>query len=246
VVTGSIFLGSVSIGLPLVTVSDRSEPLWLISDPHVLAIPIADVGEPLVDVRELRGIRIDSRRRDNDGAYAQVRFEVGRRLLRAQASLPGGFCLLFVEGYRPLERQRLYFDRYLAALRKRHPRLPSERLREEAAKYVAPPEAVPPHSTGGAVDLTIASASGAECDMGTAVNASPLETNGACFTASADISSTARANRDLLISAMTTAGFVNYETEWWHWSFGDRYWAHMCAQPAALYGAIAFTPSRSM
>jgi zinc D-Ala-D-Ala dipeptidase len=188
--------------------SDRSEPLLLISDPRVLAIPIADVGEPLVDVRDLREIRVDSRRRDNHGAYAQVRSDVARRLLRAQASLPGGLCLLFVEGYRPLESQRLYFDRYLAALRKQHPRLPSERLREEAAKYVAPPEAVPPHCTGGAVDLTITRASGAECDMGTAVNASPLETNGACFTASTDISSAARANRDLLISAMSTAGFV--------------------------------------
>jgi zinc D-Ala-D-Ala dipeptidase len=220
--------------------------LLLIADPRVLEIPIADTGEPLVDVRELGGIRVDSRRRDFDGAYAQVRSEVATRLLLAQASLPGGLCLLFVEGYRPLERQRLYFDRYLAALRKQHPRLPRERLREEAAKYVAPPEAVPPHSTGGAVDLTIASASGAECDMGTAVNASPLETKGACFTASAVISSAARANRDLLISAMSSAGFAKYETEWWHWSYGDRYWAYLCAQPTAFYGAIEFTRSQSM
>ena len=25
--------------------------------------------------------------------------------------------------------------------------------------------------------------------------------------------------------ALSTAGFVNYPTEYWHWSYGDRYWA---------------------
>jgi D-alanyl-D-alanine dipeptidase len=74
----------------------------------------------------------------------------------------------------------------------------------------------------------------------------PLETKGACFTAAADIPRAARANRDLLISAMTTAGFVNYETEWWHWSYGDRYWAYLCANPPTRYGPIEFTRSRSM
>ncbi|NUT29743.1 MAG: dipeptidase, partial [Streptomyces sp.] len=29
---------------------------------------------------------------------------------------------------------------------------------------------------------------------------------------------------------------INYGTEWWHWSYGDRYWALQTRQPAALYG----------
>jgi D-alanyl-D-alanine dipeptidase len=28
-------------------------------------------------------------------------------------------------------------------------------------------------------------------------------------------------------------------TEWWHWSYGDRYWALMTGAPAALYGPVA-------
>jgi D-alanyl-D-alanine dipeptidase len=32
---------------------------------------------------------------------------------------------------------------------------------------------------------------------------------------------------------------VNYPTEWWHWSYGDRYWALMTGAPAALYGPVA-------
>lgn len=37
---------------------------------------------------------------------------------------------------------------------------------------------------------------------------------------------------------MTGAGFVNYPTEWWHWSHGDRYWAWSTRAPAARYGAV--------
>jgi D-alanyl-D-alanine dipeptidase len=37
---------------------------------------------------------------------------------------------------------------------------------------------------------------------------------------------------------MRVAGLINYPTEWWHWSFGDRYWALLTAAPHALYGPI--------
>jgi D-alanyl-D-alanine dipeptidase len=38
-----------------------------------------------------------------------------------------------------------------------------------------------------------------------------------------------------LAAALSAAGFVNYPTEWWHWSYGDRYWAMVTGEPAALY-----------
>lgn len=47
---------------------------------------------------------------------------------------------------------------------------------------------------------------------------------------------TARANRDVLGDALSAAGLVNYPTEWWHWSFGDRYWALGTGAPSAHYG----------
>jgi D-alanyl-D-alanine dipeptidase len=31
---------------------------------------------------------------------------------------------------------------------------------------------------------------------------------------------------------------VNYPTEWWHWSHGDRYWALLTGAEAALYGPV--------
>ena len=46
----------------------------------------------------------------------------------------------------------------------------------------------------------------------------------------------------LLADALGGAGFVNYPTEWWHWSFGDRYWAYLTGRHAARYGAVAGLP----
>jgi D-alanyl-D-alanine dipeptidase len=41
---------------------------------------------------------------------------------------------------------------------------------------------------------------------------------------------------DILADAMNAAGLVNYPAEWWHWSYGDRYWAFQASHGTALYG----------
>jgi hypothetical protein len=41
---------------------------------------------------------------------------------------------------------------------------------------------------------------------------------------------------------LAAAGLVNYPTEWWHWSFGDRYWAMATGSEAALYGPKELVP----
>ena len=48
----------------------------------------------------------------------------------------------------------------------------------------------------------------------------------------------ARANRELLAQVLRGVGLVNYPTEWWHWSYGDRYWALMTGATAAVYGPV--------
>ncbi|WP_055586374.1 M15 family metallopeptidase [Peterkaempfera griseoplana] len=205
----------------------------LMSDPRVGAIPVADCAEPLVDVHG--ALLIDNRRADPTGAYAHVRQGVLDRLLHAQSLLPDGLRLLFVEGYRPPILQRRYFNHYSDELRTANPTWPQDRIRAAASRYVSPPE-IAPHSAGAAVDLTLVDADGTELDMGTRVNADPEESNCACYTDADSISPQARSNRTTLATALNTAGLVNYGTEWWHWSHGDRYWALMTNQPTALYG----------
>jgi D-alanyl-D-alanine dipeptidase len=38
---------------------------------------------------------------------------------------------------------------------------------------------------------------------------------------------------------MRATGFVNYPTEWWHWSYGDRYWAYALGKRIAFFGAAS-------
>ncbi|QYC41637.1 D-alanyl-D-alanine dipeptidase [Nonomuraea coxensis DSM 45129] len=207
----------------------------LLSDPRIAAVPVEECGEPLVDLRDVEALRVDPRLADGAGAYAHVRLSVADLLVAAQTRLPRELRLLVVEGYRPAATQARDFASSVARHRAAHPGWDDERAAAEAAKFVSPP-AVAPHVTGGAVDLTLCTAGGAELPMGTPVNATPPEAGEECRTASAAVSREARANRDLLIDAMTSAGFVNYPTEWWHWSYGERYWAFVTGARHARYG----------
>ncbi|MFF2226966.1 M15 family metallopeptidase [Streptomyces globisporus] len=209
----------------------------LMADPAVAAIPVEESGELLADVRAAGRLAVDDRKRDPAGAWAHVRSGVLTRLQDAQALLPDGIRLLLVEGYRPPALQAAYFAEYEAELRALHPTMAPAELRRSASRFVSPPE-IAPHSCGGAVDVTLIGRDGRELDMGTRVNASPEESDEACYAGATNISDTARAHRDLLTNALIRAGFHPYWTEWWHFEYGTRLWALLSRRPAALYGLL--------
>lgn len=209
-----------------------------LSDPRIAAVAIEECGEPLVDMRTSAPLLVDDRQADPEGAYAHLRSGVVDRLVTAQSLLPRGLRLLIVEGYRPLAVQERYFAEHHEHLRRSHPGWPVALLYEQASRYISPP-AVAPHVAGAAVDLTLCTDDGGELPMGTAVNASPQASAGRCYTASVAISPAARHNRELLSGALRAVRLVNYPSEWWHWSYGDRYWAFVSGAPTARYGPVA-------
>lgn len=215
------------------------QDITLISDPKVLAIPIQESGEPLVDSGKILGLFVDLSR-DNvqkqSSNISFVRKTIARMLVDAQGKLPDGYKLMVKEGHRDIETQRRIFNEYGDFLKKKFPDLSEEELYKKASSYVAPPEIVPPHSTGGAVDLTLMTSSGEEIDMGTNFNADSEESSFSNYT-DAKVSVEVRERREILKNAMEGVGFVNYPTEWWHWSYGDRYWAFMSGKPFALYNS---------
>ena len=115
----------------------------------------------------------------------------------------------------------------------------------EVDRFWAPPSrdpaTPPPHSTGAAVDLTLAEACGRLLAMGGEIDAigaisepdhhakAPPDSDAAAW----------HARRRLLASVMEGAGFAQHPNEWWHFSHGDQLWAWRCQQPQALYGAVA-------
>jgi zinc D-Ala-D-Ala dipeptidase len=214
--------------------------LLLLADPRVAAVPLRDSGAPLVDLRSVPSLLLDGRKHDPQGAYAHLRRGLVGRLEEAQALLPDGLRLLVVEGYRPPALQERYFAEYRDEVRALYPHLTDAELDRAASRYVSPPD-VAPHPAGAAVDLTLATSDGEELDLGTRVNAGPEESGGRCCTDSPDIAAAARDNRRVLSAALSAVGLVNYRTEWWHWSFGDRYWAAVTGAPAACYGPVTPT-----
>lgn len=208
--------------------------MLLLSDPLVAAVAVIDCGEDLVDLRADAALAVDPRKQDDDGDCSLLRIGVRDRLIDAQQSLPPGIRLLVVEGYRPLRLQRSHFEAYRARLSERHPYWSPERLAADTSKHVAAP-AVAPHPCGAAVDLTLMRG-GQELDLGTSMNATPAESADACFTGAQNISPEARQWRGVLCAALLSAGLVNYPPEWWHWSYGDRYWAVVTGAERSSYG----------
>ncbi|MEK6310789.1 MAG: M15 family metallopeptidase [Curtobacterium sp.] len=203
----------------------------LINDPRVLAVPVRPVHEPLVRLAD-RGVRSAS-----SGPGGLVRLGVADRLVRADRALPAGVHLLVVEGFRTLEAQCAIIDDYRATLAALHPDATAGELDDLVSRFVAPAQAAP-HVAGAAVDCTLVDDDGARLWMGTAIDDTPERSGGRCFTGSPDIDDEARANRAVLASVLEPVGMVNYETEWWHWSHGDRYWAYRTGAAAARYEAV--------
>lgn len=210
-----------------------------ISDDVILSIPIEENADTLLDLRQHKEFVLHAELAELPDESTFVRAEVLQRLLRASDSLED--CRIMIFGcYRPLWLQRQYFDAYANKLARVYPDYTSAQIVHETSKYVAPPTITPPHCTGGAIDLTLCNIDGTELDMGAKVDATPLESNNLVYTDASGLSDEARHHRKLLIDAMSGAGFVNYPYEFWHWSYGDRYWAYQSHQRAAKFGA-AFT-----
>ncbi|MFC9398706.1 M15 family metallopeptidase [Streptomyces sp. NPDC057027] len=198
-------------------------------------MPVIESGERLVDVRLGGRLLVDTRKQDPADAFAHLREGVLERLLTAQTMLPVGIRLLFVEGYRPPSLQREYLRSTPASCEPPAPAGPPMRSTRWRAGTCHPPRHRAAQRRRGRRPHLV-DADGHELDLGTRMNADPEESAGACYTHAPYISEEARANRKLLGTVLTAAGLVNYPTQWWHWSFGDRYWALLTGKAAALYG----------
>jgi D-alanyl-D-alanine dipeptidase len=205
----------------------------LLSDPRVGLVPVHDSGDPVIPFPAVIGHSILGRA----SGIVHVRRGLAARLVEAAMRLPATVSLKVVEGHRSPDSQAAIIARYEGELRAAYPALDRREIAHLSSRFVAP-LGVAPHVAGAAVDLTLVDGDGGELDMGTPIDATPEQSDGACYFAAENIAADARANRALLADALTAAGLVNYPTEWWHWSYGDRYWAVMTGAPHALYGPV--------
>lgn len=208
-----------------------------IHDLRVRGLPSENREEPFVDAAELVEVRpLVGQRAEAGPASTLLRREVARRLARASEMFELGTIAL-VEGHRSSLRQRAEFEAESARLRAANPDWTAEDADAATATFVAIPEPNAPHAGGGAVDITVLDDTGNELDTGCSVNG--FELPEACLTGYPGLTDRQRRVREALLDAMTRAGFVNYPYEWWHWSYGDRFWAWSLGRPAAIYDGTA-------
>ena len=220
----------------------------LIADPRVLAIAIVDNNEQLIDLRDQDVIAFGSSPEIPDNTdYTKMRTIVYEKLCSAQTLLPQGYKLCVYECYRSLSLQQMLFDKKYDQLRIVYPDMPHNELFIETTKFVSPvinldgSKNVPPHSTGSAVDVYLVDEQGQLVDMGINVADSIwLDEDGSqCRTDSDKISPEAKRHRKIMGEALTAVGFINYPFEYWHWSYGDRYWAFHKHEAHAPYGSVS-------
>lgn len=169
-----------------------------------------------------------------------LRERVAEKLLNAEKLIQNytnGVCSLKItDAYRPLALQREHFKNVKIELREKEG-LDAEALYDRALECISDPDLCPPHSTGGTVDLTIYdSMTQRELPMGTLVDE---VSNNLVWTWNAGITDPRmQKNRLLLFAAMTSVGFVNCPTEWWHYSYGDQEWALRNKKSSTLFSSI--------
>ena len=175
-----------------------------------------------------------------------ARATVAERLAGVNGRLePFGLEMYVFDAWRPRAVQAYFHDVWMPAeLQRRDPSLSGDALWREVGRYWSAPttneDAPAPHSTGSALDLTLRWIGGEQLWMGSLFDDASsiahrdrMETHANAMSFSDE---EARFNRRLLHWVMSDAGFVGYSEEWWHFSYGDQYWAGVSGAPAALYG----------
>ncbi len=156
----------------------------------------------------------------------RLREGVLERLERASHRLPADFEIVVIDAHRTRAFQAELLNYYLAT------------AESPLAGFVADPWSdapVPPHTTGGAVDLTLGWR-GAVLGLGTDFDAFLPDSAPAAL--EGDAGGTARDLRRLLASCLHAEGMTVIGSEWWHWSYGDQYWAALTRSPVAIYDEI--------
>jgi D-alanyl-D-alanine dipeptidase len=177
------------------------------------------------------------------GAVKQclMRETAAKMLFEAGRLLPNGYRFLIYDAWRPLAVQMGLYEQYRNQVCEQYPEASEEEIGRLTAFFVslpsADPDKAPAHTTGGAVDLTIVDDQGQPLDMGTEFDSFMETAHTAYFEKqNGKQAELIKKNRRLLYHVMTAAGFTNLPTEWWHYDYGDRFWAYYKGQDAIYDG----------
>lgn len=224
---------------------------FVINENEVNSIPIDENNEPLIDLKQQNELAYgpppDTPLTMND--YTKMRKTVYEKLCQAQNKLPNDWKFRIYEGLRSLGVQKILFDSHYNSLKLNNLTKSEEELFKQTSLLIAPVRFfdatinIPPHSTGGAIDLEVIDKNGNLVNLGMEIKDWNKVDSDICETFSQNISAEARKNREILLDILYEQEFVNYPYEWWHFSYGDRLWAYLMDKKEAFYGGITTADS---
>lgn len=146
--------------------------------------------------------------------------------------------------WRSRKVQNNIYQKFWADMSAVNPEWDEEKLRVEVGRFATiadDPNRIPPHSTGGSIDLTLIDKNGQEIDMGTGFDHLGPEASKLYFEEEGrDL--LIQNNRRLLREVMESAGFRSDEDEWWHFDYGNQLWAAELGCDVAIYGEKVSAP----
>lgn len=141
-----------------------------------------------------------------------VRETVAKKLDQAASNLPEHLSLQIDSGYRSRESQQKLFQA----------RVKQFGSKKKAEKLVFNPyKGVPPHTTGGAIDVSLLDQNGTEINLSDPLIKFYEEPQ----LYSEKISADAQAMRLMLHDLMLKQKFAPHPDEYWHFSYGEQLWA---------------------
>lgn len=171
-----------------------------------------------------------------------VREAVMNLLLMASSRLPSGYKLVIWEGWRSSENQFALFDKVTKDLINLFPNSSTEDIHQLAQLYISTSSSVAtapcPHSTGGAVDVSLVDDKGQLLLIDSLytnnleVYATGYYENQMNFRDLTEMELDLLNKRRLLHNAMTSVGFTNSPNKWWHFDFGNQSWAAVTGKTA--------------
>lgn len=154
----------------------------------------------------------------------------------AQTLLPKGYHLLIMDPLRTEDMVWKLYKKYFEKRKKENPELSDKEIDLWLRNLLAmSDDPVPPgHMTGGAVDVILADDQGKPIPMKIDYKIIPKENQK--FTFCPGLPEEIIEKRKILYDTLTKVGFHNYFREYWHYSYGDPYWAVRRKNKIAIYG----------
>lgn len=178
---------------------------------------------------------------------AFVREGVWERIVRASQRLPEGFRFVILDAWRAPAVQESLFEACKKKIENRFPGKTSEEIVTMTRRYVALPANDPsrpsPHTTGGAVDITIADPTGKLLPMGSGFDEETDRSMTRFFEEKTESGEPLTEkehgilrNRRLLFHLLADEDFCNCSDEWWHFAHGTQTWSWEKETLYAIYG----------